>query len=102
VFFVALVNPQNRLITISNITPSLFNDLYLKYGETLSCPCSTVTIPYSTFVTNNISFDPVCKSVFVSKQWIEAVYQPYSSSYLVMDFRKTANSQVNEFVFVKS
>ncbi|CAF1536105.1 unnamed protein product, partial [Adineta steineri] len=45
-FFVTLVSPQTRTNTISNITPTLFNQLHLEHSETLSCPCSTITIPY--------------------------------------------------------
>ncbi|CAF3979496.1 unnamed protein product [Adineta steineri] len=50
--------PTSRTVTISNLTPSLFDQLHREHGETLSCPCSTITIPYSTFVTNNVSFHP--------------------------------------------
>ncbi|CAF0954327.1 unnamed protein product [Adineta steineri] len=55
-FFIALLSPTSRIVTISNLTPSLFDQLHREHGETLSCPCSTITVPYSTFVTNNVSF----------------------------------------------
>ncbi|CAF3972010.1 unnamed protein product, partial [Adineta steineri] len=92
-FFVTLINPQTRTNTISNITPTLFNQLHLEHSETLSCPCSTITIPYKNFVSKTISFHPVCSSIFVSKQWIEALYLPYAGTLLVMDFRTTASYQ---------
>ncbi|CAF3706074.1 unnamed protein product, partial [Adineta steineri] len=92
-FIVALIHPQMRTITVSNITPSLFEQLRIEYGETLSCPCSTTTVPYSEFVTNTIIFHPVCSSVFVSQQWVEALYLSNASAFLVMDFRTTASSQ---------
>ncbi|CAF0990012.1 unnamed protein product [Adineta steineri] len=57
-FFIALLSPTSRIVTISNLTPSLFDQLHREHGETLSCPCSTITIPYSTFVTNMVSFHP--------------------------------------------
>ena len=95
-FFIGVTNPQTRLVTISNITPSLFNQLRLDYGETLSCPCTTIAVPYETFVSTTISFDPVCSSIFVSREWIEALYLPYASTFLVMDFRTTGSSQVRE------
>ena len=93
-----LMSPQTRLITVSNITPLYFNHLRLNYGQTLSCPCTIDTIPYSNFVSNNISFDPVCSSIFTSRQWIEALYITNASRYLVYDFRTTASSQVNQDV----
>ena len=93
-FFIGFANPRSQLITVSSITPSLFEQLRLEHGESLSCPCSNSTMPYNAFVSNTISFHPVCSSVFVSKQWIEALYMHNASAYLVMDFRTTASSQV--------
>jgi hypothetical protein len=53
-------------------------------------------VPYNVFVSNMVSFHPVCSSIFVSQQWIEALYLQYASVLLVMDFRTTASSQVSE------
>ncbi|CAF1661282.1 unnamed protein product, partial [Adineta ricciae] len=92
-FFVALLNPQRRTVTIQNITPTLFEQLSFEHGETLSCPCSTITMSYNTFVTSNISSHAVCSSVFVSREWIEAMYIEDASRYAAMDFRTTAKSQ---------
>ncbi|CAF1065691.1 unnamed protein product [Adineta steineri] len=92
-FFIALLNPSSRIVTISNLTPSLFDQLDREHGETLSCPCSIITIPYGTFVTNMILFHPVCSSVFVSREWIEGFYLPVANAYLLNDFRTTAFSQ---------
>ncbi|CAF1459507.1 unnamed protein product, partial [Adineta steineri] len=44
-------------------------------------------------VSNTISFHPVCSSIYVSKEWIQALYLSYASSLLVPDFRTTAKSQ---------
>lgn len=91
-----LLSPQTRVITNSNITPSRFEQLHLNYGQTLSCPCSVISVPYETFVSNTIAFDPICTSVFVGRQWIEALYLDDASSFLENDFRVTASSQVSE------
>ncbi|CAF0768602.1 unnamed protein product [Adineta steineri] len=68
-----------------------FPSLRLEHGETLSCPCSTISILYADFVSHAISFDPVCTSIFTSRQWIEALYTPGPGT---EDFRQTASSQV--------
>ncbi|CAF3993155.1 unnamed protein product, partial [Adineta steineri] len=88
-----ITNPQSVAVTVSNITPELFKQLRSDYGLALSCPCSTISIPYKAFVSNEVSFDPVCTSIFTSRQWIEALYLPNASAYLMMDFRSTASSQ---------
>ncbi|CAF1116554.1 unnamed protein product [Adineta ricciae] len=93
IFFTVFVYPQTETVTILHITPSLFNQLRSDHGETLSCPCSTTFIAYENFVLNNLSIDPLCSSIFVSEQWIQSLYVPVASSFLMMDFRTTAYSQ---------
>jgi hypothetical protein len=100
-FYNAMVNPQDRTIVEQHITPANFNELYLKYRETLSCPCSTTTVPFKDFISNTISFHPVCSSKFVTQQWIEALYLPNASVYGLPDFRKTASSQVCQHLFLR-
>ncbi|CAF1444245.1 unnamed protein product [Adineta steineri] len=90
------MNPQTLVVTIPNITPSLFNQLRSDYGLELSCPCSTISIPYKAFVSNEVSFDPVCTSIFTSRQWIEALYLVNPSEYTLNDFRSTGSSQVSK------
>ncbi|CAF0881578.1 unnamed protein product [Adineta ricciae] len=90
---IMLVSPRSRLITISGMTPAKFNELRKNHGESLSCPCSSTTMIYKEFLSNSISFHPVCTSIFVTEQWIEGVYFENASAYLMMDFRSTASSQ---------
>jgi hypothetical protein len=90
------MSSQTRTIIISNITVSIFNYLHLKYGQALSCPCSADTISYNKFVSHAIVVDPVCSSIFISEQWVQALYMTDASHYISMDFRKTASSQVSK------
>lgn len=53
-------------------------------------------VPYKKFVSNNVTFHPVCGSRFVRKEWIEALAMEFASAFLVMDFRKMASSQVSD------
>ncbi|UJR29678.1 hypothetical protein I4U23_017226 [Adineta vaga] len=92
-FFIAMVKPQSRTIVVSKITPSIFKELYLQHAETLSCPCSIITMSYKSFISNAITFHPVCSSFFVSQQWIKALYLTDASTYGASDFRTTASSQ---------
>ncbi|CAF1413100.1 unnamed protein product [Adineta steineri] len=84
---------ESSTVTVSDITLVKFNELYSKYKETLSCPCSTTSISYKNFVSNTIKLHPVCSSRFVSEEWIHALYLSNASRYGVSDFRTTASSQ---------
>ncbi|CAF1304450.1 unnamed protein product [Adineta steineri] len=84
---------QHRTVIASNITSIIFDQLYIDYADTLSCPCSQVTVPYGDFVNHTITFHSVCESIFVSEQWIHALYSENASRYGVQDFRTTAASQ---------
>ncbi|CAF1386444.1 unnamed protein product, partial [Adineta ricciae] len=91
--FIVVIFPPTQQVIVTNINPSLFEQLYEQHGETLHCSCSTASIPYKDFATNTVAFHPLCSSVYVSKEWIEALYSPYVSAYFAMDFRKSASSQ---------
>lgn len=99
-FFTVLISGTNRTVTISKLSPLLFEQLHRDYSETLSCPFSTSTIPYNTFVFNNVSFHPICMSNFVSREWIEALYLPLASAFYIEDFRTTAFSQVCQIRYI--
>ena len=86
---------NSQTITISPITQNRFEQLYMDHADTLSCPCSKTAIPHKNFTSSNITFHPVCSSVFVSEQWIEALYLVKASDYGPADFRATAKSQVS-------
>ena len=95
-FYSGMMKTQARTVVISHIDPNKFEELYSKHGEILSCPCSTITTSYKSFVSNTIKFHPVCSSFFVSEQWAKALYLIDRSKYGVGDFRTTAASQVNQ------
>ena len=80
-------------IVVTNIDSEKFEKLYSEHGELLSCPCSTITTLYETFVTNKIRFHPVCSSLFIRQEWIDGLYLSNRSSYNTADFRTVASSQ---------
>ncbi|CAF1147349.1 unnamed protein product [Adineta steineri] len=94
-FYVTLIKKESKTVVIKNITPDIFNKLYLEHGQSLSCPCSTVMIPYENFVSNNVTMHPICSSVFIGKQWIDGLYFIDAKPLGPWDFRKTAFSQFN-------
>ncbi|CAF1621173.1 unnamed protein product, partial [Adineta ricciae] len=97
-FYLTLMTLYSQTITVSPITRSRFEHLHVDHAKTLSCPCSKTAIPHRNFISNNITFHPVCSSVFVSEPWIEALYLVNASDYGPADFRATAKSQVSKCV----
>ena len=79
---------------VSPINYHVYKQLYLEHIDTLSCPCSRIAIPYRDFMSSNITFHPVCNSMFVSEQWTEALYLPNASWYAMWNFQATAHAQV--------
>ncbi|CAF4024878.1 unnamed protein product [Adineta steineri] len=92
-FYVALIKTESKTIIIANITPDTFEKLYFEHDQTLSCPCSTIAIPYRNFTSNNVTMHPVCSSIFIKPEWIKGLYFSNASQYGVWDFRTTAHSQ---------
>ncbi|UJR18486.1 hypothetical protein I4U23_005392 [Adineta vaga] len=84
---------HSPIISIRNISSATFIRLHREYKDTLSCPCSTMSIPLKNFVSHTINYHPLCSSHFVSQQWIEALYLKDASTYGTGDFRSTASSQ---------
>jgi hypothetical protein len=71
-------------------TPTLaqYSKLYATYSQTLTCPCTTISINYGKFLHVEYTFHQVCSSVFVTENWISylAKFYQYEELY-VDDFR---------------
>ena len=101
-FYATLMKTESTTVVISDITPDTFKKLFSEHSESLSCPCTTSSIPYKNFVSNNVTMHPVCLSDFIDRQWIEGLYFTNASLYTFWDFRTTAYSQVrHSYIFMK-
>jgi len=94
-FYTTLVKSKHQTIIVENINPDIFNKLYDEHADSLSCSCSTVSIPYETFVETNVIFHDICSSYFIEREWIEALYLPTASRQGIGAFQTTASVQVN-------
>jgi hypothetical protein len=58
--------------TVDIKTPTLaqYSQLYATYPQTLTCPCTQISINYGKFLHVEYSFHQVCSSVFVTENWI--------------------------------
>ena len=92
VLIVSVLNgTQIKTVTVINPNLSVYVDLESKYGDTLSCPCTKLAIPYGTFISVSQQYHPICSSHFVSHLWIETLAIPNMSYYFQMDFRSSAS-----------
>ena len=94
--YVNLMQTELTTMRVSNITfHQSFDKFYAEHHETLSCPCSTVRIPYRNVTSNHVTMHSICSSIFIDPQWREALYFTNASRFGVWDFRTTAYSQVS-------
>ena len=92
-----MVKQHSETIMISDVTLAVFDEFYPKHYQKLTCPCSTTTISYHTFVNNTNQLYPICSSIFITEQWTRALYFSNASTFGTADFRTIANSQVKSF-----
>ncbi|CAF3122264.1 unnamed protein product [Rotaria sp. Silwood2] len=61
-------------MTVHNPSMEKFKDIYDKYSNTLTCPCSHTSLQYSEFANFQVTVHETCNSVFISQQWINEIY----------------------------
>jgi hypothetical protein len=61
----------NTTITINREKPNLqqYKQLYEKYSQTLTCPCTKISTNYKEFFQVNYTLHQLCTSVFVTEEW---------------------------------
>ncbi|CAF4181971.1 unnamed protein product, partial [Adineta steineri] len=81
VFSTTILIGYNFLIDVTKVnninSPNLtqYLDLYSKYPQTLTCPCSDITIKYEEFLEIDYMLHQLCSSVFVTNDWIAYLAQ---------------------------
>ncbi|CAF1249178.1 unnamed protein product, partial [Didymodactylos carnosus] len=59
-------------VKVKQPTSSVFlHQLYPKYSQTLSCPCTQISIEYKEFISFQPTFHQVCSSDFISQSWLD-------------------------------
>ncbi|CAF4118076.1 unnamed protein product [Adineta steineri] len=77
--------------TIFHPTESQFIQLRKKYPESLSCPCSSISISYSNFTTIQPQYHQLCQSGLISEGWIRYMKKSIEGkSLLTSDYRLTS------------
>ena len=62
--------------------PSLkqYQQLQLQYGvDKINCPCSQLSITYTSLIDLNCDFHPVCRSPFISHKYLQELFEVYNT-----------------------
>ncbi|CAM2712621.1 unnamed protein product [Rotaria socialis] len=80
----------NKIVSINAPTFKTYSNLYITYSQTLTCPCTTISVNYKRFLNVKYTFHQVCSSIFVTEIWRQQLLQtpPQMTSYF-RDFRGT-------------
>ncbi|CAF4040860.1 unnamed protein product, partial [Adineta steineri] len=81
--------------TVLHPTQSQFIQLQQDYPQTLSCPCTEISMNYSTFITIQPHYHQLCSTDLISDKWIEYIVAstPDHTAYYANDYRVTGYSQ---------
>jgi hypothetical protein len=83
----SLIN-VTQTVNIESPTMTQYLQLYSTYPQTLTCPCTQISISYGVFLDVQYTLHQACDSVFTTEDWINFLYQSldYISLY-IDDFR---------------
>ncbi|UJR12006.1 hypothetical protein I4U23_016184 [Adineta vaga] len=81
--------------TIYNPTEFQYIQLQEESSQSLSCPCTSISMLYSHFLTIEPQYHQVCSSDLVSDRWIEYLHDAFTSrsNSLTEDFRDNGGDQ---------
>ncbi len=89
--YTSLIN-ITQTVNVKAPTINQYSQLYSTYSQTLTCPCSKISINYQTFIQVNYTLHQLCNSVFVTKYWIDYLANFVSNSAISFeDFRVTGS-----------
>ncbi|CAF4180388.1 unnamed protein product, partial [Adineta steineri] len=74
------LNYSTITFTVTNPSLKQYQELQQQYGiETVTCPCSQLSITHSSFIDLEYDFHPVCTSPFISHDYLQQLFQIYNS-----------------------
>lgn len=97
-FYSLLIEEIHRK-TILNPSESEYNRLEQMYHDSLSCPCTSISVNYSTFIQIEPYFHQVCSSDLVSDEWIE--YNSGSDPNALYRFNEYRGIVTNSFLLLE-
>ena len=87
------LNESTHRDTVFHPTESEYLRLAQAYPTSLSCPCTSISMPYSTFISIIPHYHQLCSSDLISSQWIRYTYSAHSPGSYILDYRYHAARQ---------
>ena len=92
--FYTLLSKEAYQITVMKPSEAQYKHLRDTHPDSLSCPCSNISIPYSEFIMIGANYHQLCSSDFVSWQWIDFNINAERFPFLYhLDYRRNAAFQ---------
>ena len=73
-FFYTTFSKQKYIFTINRPTQATCENLHMKYGDTIECPCSNTAISYEKFISIDTTYHQICSTGFTSQTFIDQLY----------------------------
>ena len=84
--FYITFNKQSNNYTINRPTQTIYENLYMKYADTLECPCTNISITYENFISIHQRYHQICSTGFISPFFIDQLYEFNKTNILRIDF----------------
>jgi hypothetical protein len=79
-----------QTVNVNATSVRQYLELYSRYPQTLSCPCTKISINYGTFLNLQYTLHQVCNSSFVTQDWIDYLAASNGNNEVhIVDFRWT-------------
>ncbi len=73
-FYNILAEETVITVNVPSPTQTTYEQLSSPFGSSLQCPCSQISIPYSSFVELNGTLHQVCSSSFLQTAWFQSIF----------------------------
>ena len=85
--FYTSISVQIRSITVDEPSLNEYERLYAKYGRTLICPCSHLSMSYSSIIHLEAQYHQVCSSEFIDDNVWLSYFHESAKIFAFWDFR---------------
>ncbi|CAF1369911.1 unnamed protein product, partial [Didymodactylos carnosus] len=97
--FYTSLTATTQTVTVKEPSITQYTQIYEKYSKTVSCPCSTIIVPYAKFLQLQPTYHQICSSDFVKQKWFDYIENYAGSSNTALgvldnDFLLTGSSRM--------